>query len=233
MKQKGIYIIRCLQEKTVYIGSSVDIQRRWTEHKTRLNTNNHHCEQLQLAWDAYGDESFIFDILELTDEIVQQEQYWLDLFKNVYNTSRKTHNPMANPVLALSVANKLRKNRNKKGQRLQKEDVIQIKIALRDNLATITTLADIYEVSTSTIAAIKAGRNWAHVVVEGFVTGKNKKYYEQTDKIVNMYEQGHPLETIRKECNIKKVSSIYDVLNKAGVTKRRYRNPGNEVSESL
>jgi predicted GIY-YIG superfamily endonuclease len=33
----GIYVIRCLANGKVYIGSSLDIYRRWKHHRNRLS----------------------------------------------------------------------------------------------------------------------------------------------------------------------------------------------------
>ena len=46
---QGIYKISCSQEDKVYIGSSVNIARRWVEHRRDLNRGTHHCSFLQEA----------------------------------------------------------------------------------------------------------------------------------------------------------------------------------------
>jgi group I intron endonuclease len=95
---QGIYNIHCAQEQRAYIGSSIDIHRRWSEHVRKLNNQTHHCKELQLAWDAYGDGSFEFNVLEKTNDLVQREQHWLNIYSNCcYNSSLVASNPMANP----------------------------------------------------------------------------------------------------------------------------------------
>lgn len=64
MAKAGIY---CIQNKTdgkCYIGKSVNIQKRWKEHKALLRKGNHHNKHLQNAWDFYGEKSFLFYVLE-------------------------------------------------------------------------------------------------------------------------------------------------------------------------
>ena len=52
----------------IYIGSSRNIQHRFTEHKNQLNDGWHHSEDLQRDWNLYGENNFSFDILVETDE---------------------------------------------------------------------------------------------------------------------------------------------------------------------
>jgi len=43
----GIYKIRNKQNNKVYIGSAVDIKKRWRDHKWNLKENKHHNPHLQ------------------------------------------------------------------------------------------------------------------------------------------------------------------------------------------
>ena len=90
MGESGIYQIRNLTNGKVYLGSTVNLQRRWSEHKTKLQKNKHANRHLQFAWNKYGEESFVFEVLEycMKSEYLKREQYWLDQlkpYKNGYN----------------------------------------------------------------------------------------------------------------------------------------------------
>lgn len=66
---RGIYCIRHIESGKMYIGSSINIERRLTDHKTKLKTscgskNRHHNTYLQAMWDKYGEKSFVFYIVE-------------------------------------------------------------------------------------------------------------------------------------------------------------------------
>lgn len=63
----GIYKITCLENGRVYIGQAKNILSRWTEHKTKLNGNYHINKHLQSAWNKYGSDKFIFEVLEFCD----------------------------------------------------------------------------------------------------------------------------------------------------------------------
>jgi group I intron endonuclease len=56
----GIY--RIVQRSTglFYLGSSVDISRRWRQHVRDLNAGVHHSLRLQRAWSKYGAADFEF-----------------------------------------------------------------------------------------------------------------------------------------------------------------------------
>lgn len=70
MREKicGIYKIENIINHMLYIGQSVDIQKRWMMHRRELNNGTHGNRHLQRAWNKYGQDAFIFSILELCDE---------------------------------------------------------------------------------------------------------------------------------------------------------------------
>lgn len=88
----GIYCIENKIDSKKYIGQSNDIYARWYNHKYCLNNNRHSNSYLQHAWNKYGENNFIFTILELCDEpiIDEREQFYIAEFstiirKNGYN----------------------------------------------------------------------------------------------------------------------------------------------------
>ena len=86
----GIYRIENKQDEMEYIGSAVNIEKRWRKHRFLLRGNRHDNIHLQRAWNKYGEDSFVFTVLEEvnTDELLIVEQKHLDaLFiqGNCYN----------------------------------------------------------------------------------------------------------------------------------------------------
>ena len=79
-KTSGIYRITCTVNKKFYIGSSVNLLQRWGEHRKMLRSNNHGNIHLQRAWNKYGEETFIFEVIELvlTSFLLEREQFWID-----------------------------------------------------------------------------------------------------------------------------------------------------------
>lgn len=64
----GIYKIENTVNHMIYIGQSIDILKRWIEHKYELNKGIHVNKHLQRAWNKYGQDVFIFSIVELCNE---------------------------------------------------------------------------------------------------------------------------------------------------------------------
>lgn len=83
----GIYKITNKINNKVYIGQSVHIEIRFTEHKTIANNNNHHCYEYPLyrAIRKYGIENFVFEILEETtiENLTDREQYYINKFNSL------------------------------------------------------------------------------------------------------------------------------------------------------
>lgn len=75
----GIYMIQNLVNFKIYIGQSVDIERRWGEHKYELNGGYHHNKHLQKSWRKYGQENFEFTIICECDEsqLNTMEEYYI------------------------------------------------------------------------------------------------------------------------------------------------------------
>lgn len=89
MKISGIYKIINRVNGKYYVGSSDDIERRFERHKLELNKNRHHSIKLQRAWTKYGKENFNYNIIENISkhELLQREQYYLDICKENPNTN--------------------------------------------------------------------------------------------------------------------------------------------------
>lgn len=69
MNEMGVYQIRNLINNKVYIGSTAtSFNRKWTGHKYSLNKNIHHSRHLQGAWNKYGKDNFLFEVLLTFDK---------------------------------------------------------------------------------------------------------------------------------------------------------------------
>lgn len=62
--KSGVYLIRCLVNGKVYIGSAVNMCTRWSVHRCLLNQNKHKNWRLQKEWNEYGCDQFTWEVLE-------------------------------------------------------------------------------------------------------------------------------------------------------------------------
>lgn len=90
MKISGVYKITNKITGDFYIGSSKNIRKRWTEHRSPSVQKEHLGMLIYQAFQQYGLENFDFEIIEETDNLKNREQYFIDLLKPVYNTYAAT-----------------------------------------------------------------------------------------------------------------------------------------------
>ena len=79
---RGIYKIINVVNNKFYVGSAVDLKRRKTRHFSELRTGKHNNRYLQSSWDKYGEQAFVFVVVEpLTeqDDLLAAENVWLAL----------------------------------------------------------------------------------------------------------------------------------------------------------
>lgn len=84
----GIYKIECVTSGSFYIGSAVNIKRRWKAHRHALRYGRKPPPRLYNAWHKYGEGAFKFSIVEACAEekLLEREQYYIDTLKPRYNT---------------------------------------------------------------------------------------------------------------------------------------------------
>lgn len=86
---KGIYEILNTNTNKRYIGSSIDIERRWKEHDAMLRHNNHHSIKLQRSYNKTKDKDiFTYNIIESVTDLKilhEREQYYIDEYDSFYN----------------------------------------------------------------------------------------------------------------------------------------------------
>lgn len=87
----GVYAIEQVGTGRLYIGSSVQIFRRWYGHRRNLNRGLHHSSFLQNAWTKHGPEAFEFGILEECEraDLLAKEQVYIDTLKPAFNVNPK------------------------------------------------------------------------------------------------------------------------------------------------
>jgi group I intron endonuclease len=90
----AVYQIRNVISGKLYVGSALNIVKRWRLHRSDLTKGIHHCEHLQRSYTKHGAEAFVFEVLErvaLKGELTAREQFYMDCLSAVglYNTAPK------------------------------------------------------------------------------------------------------------------------------------------------
>lgn len=77
---RGIYKIINVVNNKFYVGSAVDLKRRKTRHFSELRNNKHSNGRLQNSWNKYGEQAFVFVVVEELSEaadLLAAENVWL------------------------------------------------------------------------------------------------------------------------------------------------------------
>ena len=95
MSNCGIYEIVHLVSGHKYIGQSVDVYRRWEQHRRDLQTGAHVSSRLQIFWNTHEGRGFDFRIVELCQrhELVAREQFHIDAAGEFLLNVNKTATP--------------------------------------------------------------------------------------------------------------------------------------------
>lgn len=83
----GIYQITNQTNGKRYIGSATNLKNRWAVHLCALRKGRHYNEHLQRAFKKYGEDAFVFSVLEqvVVENLIVHEQRFLDGLNPEYN----------------------------------------------------------------------------------------------------------------------------------------------------
>ena len=90
--EPGIYKCTCMSNGLVYVGQAQSLSSRKYQHISRLKNHRHGNQHLQRAWDKYGEENFVWEVLEVCSPnmLDAREIFWieeLDSFKHGFNNT--------------------------------------------------------------------------------------------------------------------------------------------------
>jgi len=80
----GIYKIKSIIDGKVYIGQSIDIKKRWADHFKLLRKGCHENRHLQMAYNKYGGNNFIKEVIEtcLPECLNERELYYVKIYNS-------------------------------------------------------------------------------------------------------------------------------------------------------
>lgn len=85
MVKNCIYRIINKTNNKVYIGSTIDSERRKIEHLSQLEKGVHINQYFQRSFNKHGKDAFIFDVIEHDldeGELIKKEQFYINLFNS-------------------------------------------------------------------------------------------------------------------------------------------------------
>src|SRR5438034_64741 len=91
----GIYKIFFISPDKLYIGSAINLRKRYREHMSNLRTGIHKNAHLQRACAKYGLDTLHFEVVEYIEreeDLLEREQHYLDTLKPHYNINPSAQN---------------------------------------------------------------------------------------------------------------------------------------------
>lgn len=136
-----IYKITNQKNGMVYIGSSIEVERRWRQHKeASINEKDHHYNYpLMIAFREFGIANFTFEVIDtLSDHqaMIKAEHDWIVkencVVPNGYNQTHQTDSPLLDPAIAKKMSDT---KRAKYGKRVCEIDEDKNILEIWDSLA--------------------------------------------------------------------------------------------------
>ena len=118
-----IYKITNQKNGMVYIGSSIEVERRWRQHKeASINEKDHHYNYpLMIAFREFGIANFTFEVIDTLPDyqaMIKAEHDWIVkencVVPNGYNQTHQTDSPMFDPEIAKKMSNTKREKYGKR-----------------------------------------------------------------------------------------------------------------------
>lgn len=151
-----IYKIENLINHKKYIGLTNNIRRRRNRHFTDLRCNRHSNSFMQKEANIYGLENFSFEKIfegNVTEkEIGEKERYYIALYDSYYNGYNQNEGGNFGP--------------SNGGSHLIKSDIFSICAALEFCSRPGAVLADMFDITTTTVSRIKHKANHNAVIEE-------------------------------------------------------------------
>jgi hypothetical protein len=156
LDKSGVYAIVNVKRMMFYIGSSVSIGARLSDHRSSLRTGRHENHYLQNSWRKHGEQSFCFVVIEVTnsDDRVEREQHYIDLTRCW--DRRIGYNRAANAnggVTGEAVGNSM----------LTEGDVRRMRWERAMFQTPYSQIAESYGVAKCAARAAISGRTWGHL----------------------------------------------------------------------
>jgi group I intron endonuclease len=175
----GIYKITNKINGHSYIGQSLNIEQRWTEHKKCINNTESWDRSLYKAIRKYGLDNFSWEIIEECSEenLDNRETYWIDYYNSYNDGYNQTMGGSGTHGNSLKIT---------------KEQVNEIRSLLKNTNLSNREIGEKYQLSETLVSAINTGYYWYDLnikypirVPEGYFPYKGKNGVTYYRKISN------------------------------------------------
>lgn len=177
----GVYEIRNKINGKRYIGSSMNIFRRFAAHKRLLLKNKHFNIHLQSSYNKHNIESFEFNIICFCDKSMKLhlEQIFIDTMKPEFNIALFTTAPMQGRKYSKEAMEKRRTSQ----KYIKAMEQLREKVEdCRGNIFnSLTECAEFYNVSSATVCDVLKGRSKS-------INGKYKIKYLRDSTVLEKME---------------------------------------------
>lgn len=141
----GIYKIENILNNKIYIGQSINIEKRWKAHKKAAfdNKATEYEYPLYRAMRKYGVDNFVFDIIEECESHIlnDREKYWIKYYNSFFNGYNQTLGGDCT-------------------KREKKEKILKIFYLLENTNMTMLDISKECQISYEMVQGINTGRFW-------------------------------------------------------------------------
>lgn len=170
----GIYKVTNTINNKVYIGQSINIEKRWRAHRTSpYNSNSNSYNSIfYRAIRKYKINNFKFEVLEecAEDKLNEREIYWIKYYDST--NIEKGYNISLGGCSSRGVP-----------QKINSQEAEEIRNLLLNSNITQTQLAEDYGVTSRMISAINLGENWYDSNYTYPIRPYNTKVYDNENPV--------------------------------------------------
>lgn len=178
----GIYKIENIIDHKVYIGQSINLIERKRLHFLKLEKNTHRNRHLQNAYNKYGKENFIFNVILYCEhsDLTRYEQAVLDNNKSTYNICQECVDSSKGVVRSDEYrkkmsASKSGTNHNNYGKHLSDETKKKIRTSQIGKIISLETRKKISDAISGRTASIETRQKIS-------ISSMGRKHSDETKK---------------------------------------------------
>ena len=181
-----IYKISNIFNEKVYIGRTNNFERRIKEHFSDYKNRHGYHPKLHNAFDKYGIENFIFEIIFQEDISIEDICLKEDYYRNYYNA-------FYDGYCSMNSSDGQPEGEENCNNKLSKENVLKIIEKLKNTNDTIKNIAEEFEISMQTISDINRGNTWnfdnEEYPIRKTKQGMKKKVlqYDMNGNLINIF----------------------------------------------